>query len=73
MYIFELIYNITHKLIHKIKKDKKVSENSVDILSDKCEHVFLPVDSTKKTLACTKCGLLIKSENLAKHKTKNTK
>ena len=55
MYIIELIY----KLLTKRKKKKTL----VDIEEKeyvKCEHLFLPLDSTKKYLACTKCGLVIK-------------
>lgn len=58
MYIIELIY----KLLTKKKKKKTL----VDIEEKeyvKCEHLFLPLDSTKKYLACTKCGLVIKKED----------
>ena len=58
MYIIELIY----KLLTKRKKKKTL----VDIEEKeyvKCEHIFLPLDSTKKYLACTKCGLVIKKED----------
>ena len=58
MYIIELIY----KLLTKRKKKKTL----VDIEEKeyvKCEHLFLPLDSTKKYLACTKCGLVIKKED----------
>ena len=27
-----------------------------------CEHNFMPVDSTGLTLACTKCGFVVKSK-----------
>ena len=26
-----------------------------------CEHTFFPIDSTGETLACSKCGLVIKN------------
>lgn len=58
MYIIELIY----KLLTKRKKKKTL----VDVEEKeyvKCEHLFLPLDSTKKYLACTKCGLVIKKED----------
>lgn len=58
MYIIELIY----KLLTKRKKKKTL----VDIEEKEyviCEHLFLPLDSTKKYLACTKCGLVIKKED----------
>lgn len=28
--------------------------------AENCEHSFMPVDSTGKVLACTKCGFVIK-------------
>lgn len=31
---------------------------------EKCNHVFLPLDSTGETLACTKCGLVVKNDPL---------
>ncbi len=33
-----------------------------------CEHNFMPVDSTGETLACTKCGLVVKGINKKKLK-----
>ncbi len=58
MYIFELAYKIVQKLSQRGKKEEeKPSEE------EKCEHVFLPVDSTKEILACTKCGELIKARD----------
>lgn len=30
---------------------------------DTCAHVFLPIDSTKKVYACSKCGYVIKKED----------
>ena len=29
-----------------------------------CEHIFVPVDSTKTVLACTKCGLIKKQKEV---------
>ena len=58
MYIFELIQKI-RKEGFSFKKNKK------EDLSEKypeCEHVFVPVDSTKKVLACVKCGILTKQK-----------
>ena len=61
MYIFELI--------SKLKKDydeksgifsKKENKNlSFEEEYTKCEHIFVPIDSTKKVLACSKCGFII--------------
>jgi len=61
MYIFELVY----KIVKKITEKKKRKEIKIET-EEKCEHIFLPIDSTKKVLACSKCGELIKingSEN----------
>lgn len=78
MYIFELGYKLIVNLIKKIKnvKTKNLSKQemqeplqtdfSPNDLEDTstCSHIFLPIDSTKKILACTKCGLVVKKENL---------
>ena len=54
MYILELIF----KLIEDFKNKKPaITENDTDA---ECDHVFLPVDSTKKVFACTKCGIIKK-------------
>ncbi len=54
MYIFELIYS----LIQKKREKKPVSK--FDDEEETCNHIFVPVDSTKKVLACTKCGVIKK-------------
>ena len=56
MYIFELIYKIYNKLKNPIKPIIMDYEREYQ----SCEHIFVPVDSTKKVLACTKCGLIKK-------------
>ena len=68
MYIIELI--------SKLIKDKKSPKtDSVFIppeidYQDRCNHVFLPIDSTGETLACSKCGLIVKNDS-SKYKPKN--
>ena len=58
MYLFELIW----KIIDNVKNPKiKLAQDIEDDYKD-CSHIFVPVDSTKKVLACTKCGLLKKVE-----------
>lgn len=54
MYIFELI----SKIIKDIKKPKP---QKIKKEIEECEHVFVPVDSTKKVLACINCGILMKN------------
>lgn len=47
MYIFELIY----KIINKIKYPKPLNaKEDYSELYQECEHIFVPVDSTKKSL-----------------------
>lgn len=57
MYIIELIVKLLNK-----KKDKKINIPQTDY--EKCEHVFLPVDSTNEVLACTKCGYVIHRKDM---------
>lgn len=57
MYIFEFIFKVIKDIKAKNKKPKDVEGEE---LYPVCEHTFLPVDSTKKVLACTKCGIIKK-------------
>ncbi len=50
MYILELIYKLL------AKKQKQKQDNDFEEDYKNCDHTFLPVDSTKKVLACIKCG-----------------
>jgi|GEM_PF-430269 len=69
MYLFELITKYI-----KGKKYKKAldfdpfetGEQDAEFDSENCEHVFLPIDSTEETLACSKCGLVVKREYFQK-------
>lgn len=68
MYILELIAK-------KIKEKDKKQYASVPldkVLPDyeACNHTFSPLDSTGETLACTKCGKIIKN-NTFMYKSKN--
>lgn len=65
MYIIELIIK---KLTQKKPKPQynPLSEAQEDY--ENCEHTFMPVDSTNETLSCTKCGILVKRNEL---KSKN--
>lgn len=69
MYIVELIAKIL-----KEKKEKKgshpIPQGEEQTLEEKCEHTFFPIDSTGKTLACSKCGLVAKNDS-QKVKPKN--
>lgn len=70
MYIIELIIK---KLTNKKEKPSydpmNIEENeylSNEEFGDenKCEHTFMPVDSTNEILACTKCGILKKRSDI---------
>ncbi len=55
MYIIELLYKTVVHIIQKRYSGKKSNIKIKDKkIKNKCEHIFLPVDSTKKILACTK-------------------
>ncbi len=64
MYIIEVI----NKLLKSRKKSQTKNNNGdEDVeLYEKCEHIFVPVDSTEQTLACSKCGLVVKKNQLLK-------
>jgi len=71
MYILELLVKFLQKdkvedLIEKYENDRAIDplnnkfediEESSD--SEDCEHIFMPIDSTRETFACSKCGLVI--------------
>lgn len=59
MWIFEILYKTIVDFIQKQHKKEIIEQET-----EECKHIFLPIDSTKKILACSKCGMLIKSENL---------
>lgn len=66
MYLLEFLFK-------KFKSEKKMSQEPVknDLLEESpevCEHIFLPIDSTKKVLACSKCGYVIKTPEPKKNK-----
>lgn len=61
MYIFELIYKLVKK---EIIKPQKINLDDFEDEYANCEHIFLPIDSTKKVLACSKCGLVVNSDDL---------
>jgi len=67
MYIFELLF----KILSKTGKNKKNGQKLYNPLDEQmpeddefCEHSFMPVDSTGETLACIKCGFIVKKENI---------
>lgn len=66
MYIIELLIKMMNK---KNEPSSSPTENVEDEYNaEKCEHLFYPIDSTKKILACSKCGLVIKASDIPKKK-----
>ena len=59
MYILEVFTKWLNKRQTKEVKPEKPDFNEVDEALN-CEHNFMPVDSTGKVLACTKCGFVVK-------------
>ncbi len=60
MYIAEIII----KWLEKRKQPKqKITSEETDYEDLKCEHLFLPIDSSSTHLACSKCGIVIKNNN----------
>lgn len=64
MYILELAGKIYTKIkTRDFKFSKKEAPESMmqeNEEYERCEHIFVPIDSTKKVLACSKCGYVIK-------------
>lgn len=64
MYFIELLVK---KFTHKNKTEEEynpLEEEKHDTDYEKCEHVFMPIDSTGETLACRNCGMVIKRNEL---------
>ena len=43
---------------------KRVEQIPEEENYEACEHIFMPVDSTGETLACSKCGLVVQKKDL---------
>lgn len=67
MYLFELITKYIKGKRYRKSLDfdpfAQDAEND-EFNSENCEHVFLPIDSTEETLACSKCGLVVNRKDL---------
>ncbi len=66
MYIIEKIIKI---YLNIVKKEQSVITADFDdnyVLEDvvTCSHNFLPIDSTGKILACSKCGFVVTKDRL---------
>ena len=68
MYIIEKLIRIYLKLTKKEVKYKVPSNEdnylAQDIIS--CKHHFMPIDSTGKIFACSKCGYVVTKNRLKK-------
>ncbi len=57
MYIIELFIKIKEEFKKNgFKKQKKPEKKEYEA----CSHFFVPIDSTGRILACSKCGMLYK-------------
>ena len=62
MYFIEL-------LVKKLCKKQSVEEEYNPLEEErqdyeKCEHIFMPIDSTGEVLACRNCGFVVKKDEL---------
>ena len=64
MYLIELFVKLFKRKKKKINLsfDPFSQEKSDD--TEKCEHIFLPVDSSEEIFACSKCGLVVNRKDL---------
>ena len=58
MYIIELFIKLKNDF--KNRKNKKITAQQNEV--EKCDHLFVPIDSTGRILACSKCGEIYKLE-----------
>ena len=76
MFIFDFIKKYWYKTYKEPKilkneeciKQYDITDNDEDISNyyEVCEHVFMHVDSTGEILACIKCGLIAKKNEIYK-------
>ena len=61
MYIIELFFKIASDIKSgKFKRKDKQRNDNTDKDTEKCDHFFVPIDSTGRILACSKCGEIYK-------------
>ncbi len=64
MYILELVVKLfKKKKVEKQTEFDPLASDNIEI-SEECEHIFMPVDSTGEILACSKCGLVVNRKDL---------
>ena len=66
MYIIEKIIKLCSKYFKKERVQPNYSSLQNDELEDvvTCKHHFMPIDSTGKVLACSKCGYVVTEKRL---------
>ncbi len=66
MYIIELYlklkqdYKLKQGFFKRFNKAKNLNVQSEEENEEKCNHIFIPIDSTGKILACKNCGMIYK-------------
>ena len=60
MYFIELIY----KKFFATKNGYIKQDEQEEKPTERCEHVFMPIDSTGEILACRNCGALVQKNKL---------
>ncbi len=63
MYLIELIVKWINPK-KKYKPQRTYDPFAKDETEESCEHMFLPIDSTGETLACSLCGLVVNKKDL---------
>ena len=63
MYFIELLVK---KFCKKQSNDESYNPLGDETEQDyeKCEHIFMPIDSTGEVLSCRNCGLVVKRDEL---------
>lgn len=69
MYIIEKIVKLYSTYFKKSKALPNYNSFQEDELEDivTCKHSFMPIDSTGKILACSKCGYVVTEKRLKKN------
>lgn len=69
MYIIEKLVKLYFKYFNQEKSLPNYSSIQGEELEDivTCKHNFMPIDSTGKILACSKCGYVVTKERLKKN------
>ncbi|MCD8377674.1 MAG: hypothetical protein LUB59_02670 [Candidatus Gastranaerophilales bacterium] len=64
MYIFECLLKwFFPKKLGKEYDYDPLKQSPDENAGDECKHEFMPVDSTGETLACIKCGFIVKMKD----------